>query len=747
MSLQVRNTLFVAIASALTMSLMGNVHASELKDVDQSGQESDQVKQLDAVTVTASKREQSIQEVPNAVSVVTSTELRDQNLVELRDYYSRIPGLSFSSGSSGQAQVSIRGMTVGTSGGPTTAVVIDDIPFGSSTGYGYGSRLVPDLDPSQIARIEVLRGPQGTLYGASSLGGMIKYVTKTPSLDEFSARVEAGINTVDGGSNGWSTRVAADMPLSKGVAGLSVSGFYREDAGYIDFASLSTGRLDDANSSRSDGGRVALRLQPSEKVTIDLQALKQNLNGFGANSVLADANFNLVGDDLVNTITANLAKYSTGKNLYSGKVEVDLGFAGFTSLTAYNESRYAQLSDTTAQFAPVMASLGLPGRTSILSNIINTDKFNQEFRLTSQTEGAFDWMVGLFHTQEESNILQILDAMSPAGALERNLLDAAVTTDFKETALFTDFNWRLSDKFNLQFGARYSKIDQKYLGLTTGPLAGGSSRADEGSSENSFTWMIAPQYALTDKTMLYFRAASGYRAGGPNTPVPGTPTMYDSDSVVNYELGIKGASADHTFNWAAALYRIDWEDIHVTLRNAQQLGYNGNGGGARSEGLELEFSWRPWMGMTLAGNTSYNSPKLTDNILGSAVGGAMVGLPGDRLPFSAKWSGHLSADQTFDIANDWWGSVGLSATYAGDRLGEFPTVVNVPRAMSPAYTSFDFRGQLTNDVVRIGFYIRNLTDKRAAVTTAIRTATNVANGYSVSLLNPRTYGLTVSYDF
>lgn len=736
-----RAMLAVSVATALALGAAGQALAQ-----DGGAAPAATVQELDAITVTAQKRAQLLHEVPSAVSAINAETLTQQNLIQVKDFYMRVPGLSYIGGSGlGMNSISLRGVSTGYGGNPTVGIVIDDVPYGSSTGVGYGNRLMPDLDPASLDHIEVLRGPQGTLYGASSLGGLLKYVTKTPDTDYFHGRAELTTTVVEHGGTGNAGRASVNLPLADGVMGASVSAFYREDPGYIDAVNAG---VEDANSGHAYGGRAALYIRPNERLSIHLSALSQDRRGFGAGSIDADADYQLVNPDLVSTSLTVLPRYRASARLYTGRVEADLGWAELTSITAFGRNKYLSNTDTTTRFSPLLPMFGLDGARTFLVNSFDTEKFTQELRLASVAEGPLRWMVGAFYTKEDTVGDQVLDAEDGSGNVLLNMLTSLFPSTFKEKALFADVGYDFTDRFTLQAGLRYSENDQTYDELSVGALAGPDPQPLSGrSSDNSVTWLVSPQFQVGEDSMVYLRAASGYRPGGPNTDLPSIPDSYKPDKSVNLELGWKGTALDNTVSYAAALFRIDWEDIQLSLVDpATQFAYFGNGGEARSQGLELEGSWRPWLGMTLSGSVAFTDAELTEPLAGGGVAADLVGGPGDRLPYVARRTGSLSADQTFDLGS-WMGSIGGSVSYTGDRVGAISAAEGIPRARAPGFTQIDLRGSLSRDQWTISAFVRNLGDKRGVVDSSLRTATNPANGYSLGYILPRSYGVSIAYDF
>lgn len=268
----------------------------------------DEGRLIEEVVVTAQKRLERLQDVPVPVSVVDAGALMESNQVRLQDYYTRLPGLSLTTDTYGQPSLAIRGLTTGT-GNPTVGITVDDLPYGSITGLG---RVAPDLDPSDLAQVEVLRGPQGTLYGASSIGGLLKFVTADPTTDAVSGRVQAGVSTVHEGDTGYNFRGSINLPLGETWA-LRASAFTRRDPGYIDDPTYDER---DVNEVDVAGGRVVALWQPSESVSVKLGAYLQSIDAQGSASA-----HDLPGlGDLEQSMLIDTGGYERKMQIYSANV-------------------------------------------------------------------------------------------------------------------------------------------------------------------------------------------------------------------------------------------------------------------------------------------------------------------------------------------------------------------------------------------------------------------------------------------
>jgi len=744
----------ILLASALTAAFPGLAHAADGSATAPASGETGEI------VVTAQKRTERLIDVPVAVSAVDSATLVRQNIVTLRDFSTRIPGITVAG--TGTQNIAIRGVSTGGGTNPTVAVLIDDVPFGSSTYLGKPP--IPDFDPAVLERVEVLRGPQGTLYGASSIGGLVKFVTREPSTTRLSVRGEAGVNTVADGGQGWSVRGSANVPIISDRVGLSVSGFYRKDPQWLDTIVPGGARVKDANENKVWGGRAALLLKPFDNFTLTLSALYQK----SRNTLQSPANVPVCSTCAATpgTITFDPRGLSTdsqtavsslvptlGKlELYSARGVLDVGFGQLISITAWGRSRLDNTSDLTARFGPILEAFASPpyaaGGTYLFAQPIRTNKFSQELRLTGTSHIA-DWMVGLFYTNEDSVIRQAITRPDlPAPIYDGNNLSS-----YQEKAVFADLTFHLTDRFDLQFGGRYANNQQDYnvvssIDVPAQVLFGPNENSLYRSKENAFTWLVAPTYHFSRDLMAYARVATGYRPGGPNT-VASNPT-FRHDTTTNYELGLKGSVLDRKLSFDVAVYQVDWKDIQ--LQNTalpSQFAFFTNGKKARSRGIEGQLTARPWTGMTIDANATIGKSELTDTLSRSTASQqVLVGVAGDRLPYSARFTGNLGVEQEFPLSTDLTGRVGFNINHVGNRFGDFnldnPSAV-YKRAKLPAYTLVDLTGGVTvAKRLEINLYVRNLFDKRTPL--IVDTGNGVRLPQAI-FSTPRVAGINIAFQY
>ena len=736
--------------------LLGSAVA-ETPAYDSSGDEAG-ADTVQEVIVSAQKREQRLLDVPVPVSVVTADALVKEDLVQFSQFYSRIPGLQYSGSST--SNLSIRGITAGGLTNPTVSILIDDVQFGSSTWQGRPP--IPDFDPATLERIEVLRGPQGTLYGASSLGGLIKYVTRQPDMSQLSGRLEVAGDTVKDGITGWSTRGSLNAPLIDQRVALSLSGYYRDDPRYITNI-FPTDAGKNVNDVETWGGRAGLLLKPLDNLTVTLSALQQQQNTKFNTTLLVcpecvtaptttQANFTpRFGDNTINVApTFGFSKFES----YTAHARLTLDVAELTSISAWNGSRSSSVQDVSnAAFGPYVLGAVSPNGAVLLDDANRTGKFSQELRLAGSVTG-FDWLMGGFYTKEHSQIDQALSVVSASAVSQGDVFSNSGPYTFQEEAVFTDLTYHATDKLDVQIGGRYSHNRQVYdLGAVTDSRVAflfGPSRTlpQRTTAESPFTWLFTPSYHLNADLLGYARVATGYRPGGPNSGALATVANFSSDKVINYELGFKGyVTRDHGVSIDLSVFQIDWKDPQLqSTAIPSGIVFYANGSKARSRGTELATQWTPWKGLTLDANATFTDAILTAPI-GTVAGAAtLVGNPGDRLPGSARFTTNVSGQQEFALSNKVTAYVGVTYTYLGDRLGSFlSTAGTEPRVIIPGYSEVDFRAGLElGRSWEVGLYARNAFNARGVITAD---NTNGTVSPFATFIQPATFGLTVARSF
>jgi len=765
-------TNLLALAGLLAASVAGAQEATPSPSPAPADDASKPVGFREEVVVTAQKRTEAIADIPASVTVVPEQLLEQQRVDDFKDLLPLVPGLSLTETRPGSTRVTLRGVNTG-GVASTIGIYFDDVPFGSSTGLANGSISAGDFDTFDVARVEVLRGPQGTLYGASSLGGVLKFVPNRPRNDRFEARLLGSAETVDNGDPGYSLTGMANVPLGAKAA-VRASGFYRSDSGFIDsignnpVPSLTTPGVNVIGGTRVAnglnaldrfGGRLAVLVEPSKRFSVTVGAQIQDIDTDASSVVDADPR-SLEPLNPTPVQSSYQKEFNDTKyRVYNGTIDGDLGPARLQSVTSYGTFETDFQSDlaiaTNLTGGPPLSALVTQlfgnARTRPLSAVLpqttSTDKFTQELRLVSAKSKAFDWLVGGYYTNEDSAIKQKITAVE-AGTDDVAtgipiLADVALDSTYEEIAGFANATWHATPRFDLALGGRLSHNKQVASQRSDGPLAGGPAQFDDvKSSESPFTFSFAPRFEIGKSSSIYGRVATGFRPGGPNVLPPAAPASvprtYDSDRLTSYEVGLKagGRPADK-FSLDLAGYYLDWEDIQLFLI-VNNFGINGNGGTAASKGFEIAASAFPTSGLTLSVNAAYTDAKLTQDTSAS-VGGK----DGDPLPYVPDWSFGLNADYEWTVKSRTRTYVGGSLGYTGERPVAFNNRAadgSIRRADS--YVSLNLRAGAYHGRWSVELYGKNLTNDLGV--TSIGTAGPLPNGaLGLSLTRPRTIGLSV----
>lgn len=710
---------------------------------------------IDEIIVTAQKRSESLQDVPVSMSAFAEEQLTRVHATQLQDYAAYMPGINITnSGSPGQTSITLRGIApVGP--GSVVGTYVDDTPLGASNNYARATSFALDLMPYDIERVEVLRGPQGTLYGAGAMGGLLKYVLKEPSTEAFEFRAGVEGSDVSGAEDlGWGARAGVNVPLGDSVA-LRASYFQQNTPGYID--NVYTGEAG-VNELEQSGGRLALLWQINDNASLKFGGMWQRLdsdnNGTmalalaGIDPVRASRNL----PDLATSIP-NAEAFGKDVDFYSATLNWGLGWADFVSATSYSKTHTSQTQDASITYGSLFPLLSLvfelPGAPydeglSKFNITLDHEKWTQEFRLASSGDGAIQWRVGAFYTEEDSKNKQVVDATDINGVPIAGFLPyfafAQLPSQYQELAVFGDVTFKINDSFDVITGLRFSQNEQKFRQISSGAILVTANQPGE-SDEDVFTYAVSPRWHLSDDTMLYARMATGYRPGGPNTIVANMPPSVDADELTNYELGLKTIFMDGRALVNAAVFYIDWQDIQQARSFAGVSGLD-NAGDAESQGIEFESLFSVTEGLQLGFNFSYTDATLssTPPDLPNALGVQLPGVP--------EWSGALTANYGFTAFGGHEANVGGGWRYVDERYSEVVrTEDNLAYAL-PAYDVLDLNADVQFDGLTVRLFVKNLTDERAFTGGGVTVdGLNQPVRLDLAVLQPRTVGLSIDFQF
>ncbi len=715
------------------------------------------------IIVTANKRRERQRDVADSVTAISGKELERRQEVNLQDLAAQVPGLSLEVADKTQVRIVLRGLNTG-SGGVEVASVLDDVPTNPAGAQNNAAINTPNFDTYDLERIEVLQGPQGTLYGATAEGGLIKYVTNAPNLTTYSAAVESGIDGVTDGGIGGSLKGFVNIPLIKNVAALRLTAWNEWIPGYID--NPQSNRTN-ANSGQQYGWRASLLVEPTQQLYVRLTAERQTLfsNNTDLLQVVGAARDPMAAPpnqlDINNGLVNNSRLSNVGQNeaaVYYADVNYDFGWSNLTSITGYTFDNVRTDADFSNQnvaagldFADYLGgnAYGVPLVAALRQNS-NTGKFSQEARLTSDPGltvfgRSFEWLGGAFYTHENEAFSQYLDALDatrlsvlspPAGGLG---LDGALS----EWAVFGQVDYHLLKTFDVALGGRFSGNSQHSQAMygccvLYGPSA---SLGEIYSNDHDALYSVAPRWRPTDDTMLYGRIATGYRPGGPNLPVPGIaglPDTYNPDRTINYEIGVRQDLFDKKVAIDVTGFYVNWKNVQVLSTFDTPEGpftVNGNAGSARSKGVEWTLTWVPLRGLTLSAVGEYTDARLTKNAPGLGA------FQGDYLPYVPDVSNSVNVEYDWKLFGRFHSFVSGTWTYTGERYTGFSptTTVAVSHLQLPSYNTGALRAGL--DIGRYGLelFINNISDSRGITTYANEGGADETG--QITIIQPRTVGL------
>ncbi|WRH75795.1 MAG: TonB-dependent receptor [Sphingobium sp.] len=730
----------------------------------------------DEIVVTAQKREQNLQDVPVAITAIGNEKLDQLQVNEFQDVVKFLPSVTIQQGGPGFAQVYFRGVSSGENANhsaslPTVGTYLDEMPITTIQG-------ALDIHAYDLARVEALAGPQGTLYGASSMAGTLKLVTNAPDTSGFYGNAGVEINNVAHGDFGSVFEGFVNAPLSEKAA-MRLVGWYRDDGGYIDnlpgsrrYATSGIRQNNAAlveknyNDAETYGARLALGIDLDDNWTIKPTVMGQVQNTEGSyarersgqsTGEYTTVQYNPEGsrDKWINaalTIEGKLGNWDmtlTGGHLRR-KTETESDYSDYgyfyDALNGYGAYWYDNAGN------PVSANQYIQG-------IDRYRKSFGEFRIASPQDASLRFIGGLFWQRQSHNIEQnyiidnIADSITVPGTASNIWLTKQQRTD-RDYAAFGELSFDVTEKLTLTGGARLYKYDNSLFGFfgfargysgntgvarcitTTGadfranptgtfaqPILDGApcTNVNKNTSDSDAIFKMNATYKLSEDALVYATWSRGFRPGGINRR--GTLPPYGPDELDNYELGWKTNFGAFRFN--GALYQLDWNNIQLSFLGANGLTEIRNAGIARIRGAEFDVGYRAG-GLSLNAGFSYNDAEIRRDFCRIAnatfdcttAGNALLAPAGSRLPVTPKFKGNLIARYEFPVA-EWNGHVQLAANHTGSRSTDLRTAQKALKGGLDAYTTLDLSFGVKNDSWSIEAFATNLLDEFGVVNTGV----------------------------
>lgn len=723
-----------------------------------------QAQELDEVIVTALKRDTALQETPLAITAVGGAELNRMGAVAAEDIVRTVPGLNFTNpGGPGMRRITIRGVQGG--GQSTVGFYINETPVTGPNGASADpSLMTPDINFYDVKRIEVLRGPQGTLYGSGSMSGTFKVIYERADAAAYDGEVQASANTVKGGGDGYTVRGMANLPLVADRLAVRAVAYDEVRAGYVDNIAL---RQDDINESRVYGGRLLVDFTPTDTVSLHLLGILQK-------SALDDASFWFAGLGVHKTNTPTKTPFPSDFRLYSATLEWALPFADLTTTSSYwkwdtvrNLDNGLTLPFTLAQAAQCPRFIGIAGPCDAAQRaqwtnyvqsfgpLVNRQPLTakstiQEARLTSNGEGRLTWAVGGYlEERKDAAVSAVVGADPVTGIVKFPLVQEfarELGVSLRQTAVFGEATYRPVEALSITLGARrYAYKNHTYAQVTDTSFINASVAGPPAffaTNDKGWVTKVNVSYDVTGDLMVYAQRSEGFRPGGVNS-APALPPEFVSfgpDELVNYEGGVKSTWFDGRMTLNAAAYRINWSNMQVAVR-IPSFQFNANLGAAKVYGFEIEGAARPMTGLTLRGNLAVNHGELKqDQIAGGGVTAA--GLKGDRIPNEPSFTGALSVEYLRPVLDNVDVSARIDYTYTGPSHSEYRRGVGFDESMGH-FSQVNVRLGLEAADWGVSLFAQNLFDAvgRGRVFSFILTEQQTIS------LPPRTLGLELRKRF
>jgi iron complex outermembrane recepter protein len=722
---------------------------------------------IDEIVVTAEKTSAPLSKVPISISAISGAVLEEEHITNYADLSRAVPNVSFNNaGGPGQSNIEIRGIS-SQAGSATTGIYLDEVPINVLNIYSTGATEPRFFD---IDRVEVLRGPQGTIYGASSMGGTIHFVSNQPDLNKFSGDVHTQVGGTQHGGVDYEGDSVVNLPIIDGKAALRLGVLYDHDSGWIDRVapdgSVVANKINNHNTSVV---RATLEWQPTDALTITPSAFLQRVTTGGQD---------IFGLDLPQFQSPTLLP-ETGRDEFaitSLTIKYDLGFAELTSDTGYfwrqdDRNIDGTFYDSVYIGETLQQEYGFGGATigalpAPVQFNTNVNQIHQEVRIASKPseDDKLSWIAGLYYSRTRTALLdnELIPGFNSTieavyGGTPLEIVGADFPGDLiyyalsqfvnKQSAAFGQVTYKPTQKLKLTAGVRYEKASEELAFTSAGYFSSGDG-FNGSANGHALTPKAVISYDATPTTMVYASAAEGYRDGGVNRPVPvplcsadlaalglsQAPDSYKSDKLWSYELGLKTRAFSDALTLSGAVYDIRWNNIQTDiLLPTCTFDIKDNIGSAESRGVEVELNGKitSHLKATLGGN--YTSAKITDPV-------AVLGVEkGDHVPGVPDYSVSAALEFTQPFLNG-TGSLRTNAQWIGSSQG---TIIHEdPDFNRPSYFVLGASAGAKWDSFSVSLFINNLLDQDKVIQRP-----NVAGVEYGVTVRPRTVGIEGSYSF
>jgi outer membrane receptor protein involved in Fe transport len=725
---------------------------------------------LAEVIVTAEKRDSTVQKTAISMTAITGADLQAQGVTDLVEVAQQVPGVSFKTSGPGQTELEMRGLTSTGGESPTVGFYLDETAL-TPPAMAQNGKVVIDPGLFDLNRIEILRGPQGTLYGAGSMGGTIKLVTNQPDLQHFGVDAHGAFSDTDGGGFNHTENAMLNLPLVQGIAALRIVGTNENISGWIDRDVLNpfplevnnstqrgnvaaapvAERFSNANWETLRGGRAALLVKPTDALSLDAGILYQSIHQGGPNTIDVPP-----GNEVHYQPFDVSEPFEDNFNLYTFTAKYD--FDGFQIVSATSDWTRHQLQ--TQDISEAMQDyiggfLGPPANFpfstadgGLGAGSISEDDYSrqvsEELRVASTGNGPWQWLGGGYYSSfhATSHVYSYYDGFTALFGTN-NLADNHRLLNIDQYALFGETSYEMPNHLKSTVGFRYFMYHSNSDTSVSGVSANGTSATLHANAQNSgVTPKINLAYIPDDNTTIYGTISKGFRPGGPNSPIPPpctpAPEQFGPDSVWSYELGEKLRFAESRVSVNGAIYYEDWSNIQQQVAPPCGYKFTTNAGKAKVYGAELEVAVIPLIGLTLTESVGYthatNSTTLPE--AGIVSGDRLLDVPKVTSNTSATYRYPLPLAQPMNLV------VRVNNSYV-DSIQD----ITYARNTLPSYDLVNSRVGLESDHWSAMFFVDNLTNKVALLSDTGALSANVPIFNRVATNQPRTFGVDLNYKF
>jgi iron complex outermembrane receptor protein len=758
--------LTAALLGALALS--GAAWAQQSRS-DTPGAAADQsVQSLQEIVVTAEKRASTVQKTAISMTAISGVDLQAQGLTDLQSVAQQVPGVSFKTSGPGQTEFEMRGLTSTGGESPTVGFYLDETAL-TPPAMAQNGKVVIDPSLYDLNRVEILRGPQGTLYGAGSMGGTIKLVTNQPDLQRVAANFEGIGSDTDGGGFNHTANAMLNTPIVEGVAALRLVVTDKYIEGWIDRDVISpfppevngstergnvaaapvAEKFTESNWEKLQGGRGSLLVQPTDNLSITAGALYQRITQGGPNTIDVPP-----GNEVHYQPFDVSEPFQDDFHLYDLTVKYDFGAFQLVSATSdwdRQENQTQDISEAMQDFIggflgppanfPFTTAAGGLGAGSISENDY-TRQFSEELRAASTGDGPLQWLLGGYYSSfhATSHVFSFYPGFVPLFGTD-NLADNHRILGIDQYAVFGEVSYQLPDHFKATVGARYFTYHSDSATSVSGVSANGTSQTLFGLASNSG---VTPKFDLAyipnDDTTIYGTVSKGFRPGGPNSPIPPpctpAPTQFSPDSIWSYELGEKMKMLNSRVSVNSSVYYEEWSNVQQEVAPPCGFKFTTNAGKAKVYGAEIEGAVIITPGLVLSQNVGYTHATNSTTVAAAGV------VAGDRLLDVPQFT----ANTTLSFKHPLVASMDFVARINNSYIDSMQDITYT-RNTIPAYDLVDSRVGVETDRWSVLAFVDNLTDKRALLSDTGALSANISILNRVSTNQPRTVGIDFNYKF